>query len=82
MRRSVANRLTEADQPQGEDVEMATIAEDELLNEKFSVQGLSMGKNNGRKKVVSRAYSFVVLSNWITEQFALSFFRHWRTLSF
>ena len=36
-----------------EDVEMASIAEDELLNEKFSVQGTSTGKISGRKKVVS-----------------------------
>lgn len=36
-----------------EDVEMASIAEDELLNEKFSLQGTSTGKISGRKKVVS-----------------------------
>lgn len=56
--RSVANRLNEVDQQSqsqqsGEDVEMASIAEDELLNEKFSVQGTSTGKISGRKKVVS-----------------------------
>jgi RAC serine/threonine-protein kinase len=51
----VANKLNEEDQQQrasNEDVEMATIAEDELLNEKFSVQGTSTGKVSGRKKVV------------------------------
>jgi len=57
-RRSVANRLNEIDQLQQqqqstEDVEMASIAEDELLNEKFSLQGTSTGKISGRKKVVS-----------------------------
>lgn len=57
--RSVANRLTEAEAYQGSqsngdgDVEMASIAEDELLTEKFSVQGTSTGKISGRKKVVS-----------------------------
>lgn len=56
--RSVANRLNEVDQQSQsqqsiEDVEMASIAEDELLNEKFSVQGTSTGKISGRKKVVS-----------------------------
>jgi hypothetical protein len=55
--RSVANRLSEVDQQRqqdlSEDVEMASIAEDELLNEKFSLQGTSTGKISGRKKVVS-----------------------------
>lgn len=56
--RSVANRLSEVDQQQQpddgiEDVEMASIAEDELLNEKFSLQGTSTGKISGRRKVVS-----------------------------
>ena len=56
--RSVANRLNEVDQQSQtqqsiEDVEMASIAEDELLNEKFSVQGTSTGKISGRRKVVS-----------------------------
>lgn len=62
--RNVANKLTEADQSgrsaqthmsevDMNDVEMASIAEDELLNEKFSVQGTSTGKISGRKKVVS-----------------------------
>jgi hypothetical protein len=37
-----------------EDVEMASIAEDELLNEKFSLQGTSTGKISGRRKVVSK----------------------------
>lgn len=58
--RSVANRLNEVDQQSqsqsGEDVEMASIAEDELLNEKFSVQGTSTGKISGRKKVVSNLF--------------------------
>ncbi|CRK99014.1 CLUMA_CG012204, isoform A [Clunio marinus] len=52
---SVANRLSEIDQQRqqemSEDVEMASIAEDELLNEKFSLQGTSRGKISGRKKV-------------------------------
>lgn len=56
-RRSVANRLSEVDQQRqqdlSEDVEMASIAEDEFLNEKFSRQGTSTGKISGRKKVVS-----------------------------
>lgn len=62
--RNVANKLTEADQSgqhaqsqmtelDMNDVEMASIAEDALLNEKFSVQGTSTGKISGRKKVVS-----------------------------
>lgn len=55
--RSVANRLSEVDQQRqqdlSEDVEMASIAEDELLNEKFSLQGTSTGKISGRRKVVS-----------------------------
>lgn len=53
----MANRLSEVDQQRqqdlSEDVEMASIAEDELLNEKFSRQGTSTGKISGRKKVVS-----------------------------
>jgi RAC serine/threonine-protein kinase len=32
---------------------MASIAEDELLNVKFSQQGTSTGKVSGRKKIVS-----------------------------
>ena len=32
---------------------MASIAEDEFLNEKFSLQGTSTGKVSGRRKVVS-----------------------------
>lgn len=58
LRRSVANRLSELDQQRqqdmSEDVEMASIAEDEFLNEKFSLQGTSTGKVSGRRKVVSR----------------------------
>lgn len=34
------------------DVDMASIAEDEL-SEKFSVQGIATGKANGKMKVVS-----------------------------
>lgn len=55
--RSVANRLSEVDQQRqqdlSEDIEMGSVAEDELLNEKFSRQGTSTGKISGRKKVVS-----------------------------
>lgn len=65
--RSVANRLTEAEAYQGasgpgesnEDVEMASIAEDELLTEKFSVQGTSTGKISGRKKVTLENFEFL-----------------------
>lgn len=51
----VANSLTEQDQQRGqiEDIEMGSIAEDELLDEKFSLQGTSTGKSSGKKKVVS-----------------------------
>lgn len=56
--RSVANRLSEIDQQKqqvqmNEDIEMVPIAEDALLNEKFSLQGTSTGKVSGRRKVVS-----------------------------
>lgn len=59
--RSVANRLSEIDQQEetgenelGEDIEMASIAEEEdELDEKFAHQGTSMGKHGGKKKVVS-----------------------------
>lgn len=62
--RSVANRLTEAEAYQAgsqsnEDVEMASIAEDELLTEKFSVQGTSTGKISGRKKVTLENFEFL-----------------------
>lgn len=51
------NEVDQQSQSQsGEDVEMASIAEDELLNEKFSVQGTSTGKISGRKKVVSNLF--------------------------
>lgn len=59
--RSVANRLSELDQQKqqaqaNEDIEMVPIAEDALLNEKFSLQGTSTG--SGRRKVVcSRSFS-------------------------
>ena len=36
-----------------EDIEMVPIAEDALLNEKFSLQGTSTGKVSGKRKVVS-----------------------------
>jgi hypothetical protein len=55
--RGVANSLNEQDQLKNqfaiEDIEMGSIAEDELLNEKFSVQGTSTGKISGKMKVVS-----------------------------
>lgn len=53
--KNVANSLTEQDQHRGqiEDIEMGSIAEDELLDEKFSLQGTSTGKVSGKKKVVS-----------------------------
>lgn len=35
-----------------DDVEMASIAEEEELDEKFSHQGTSTGKVSGRKKIV------------------------------
>lgn len=46
-----------------EDVEMASIAEDELLNEKFSLQGTSTGKISGRKKVVSILFIYFICLN-------------------
>jgi RAC serine/threonine-protein kinase len=56
--RSVANRINQTPTPSSQisedvDVEMASIAEDELLNVKFSQQGTSTGKVSGRKKIVS-----------------------------
>ena len=59
--RSVANCLSEVDDLQDEpdteeladDIEMASVAEEEQLDEKFSHQGTSTGKLSGRKKVVS-----------------------------
>ena len=36
-----------------EDIEMVPIAEDALLNEKFSLQGTTGTKSSGIKKVVS-----------------------------
>lgn len=57
--RSVANFLSEIDQQDGtdvtelgDDIEMASIAEEEDLDEKFSHQGTSTGKHSGKKKVV------------------------------
>ena len=64
--RSVANRLSEVDQQRQQelsedcDVEMGSIAEDELLNEKFSLQGTSTGKISGRTKVVSIETMFML----------------------
>lgn len=53
----MANRLSEIDQQKqaqtNEDIEMVPIAEDALLNEKFSLQGTSTHKVSGRMKVVS-----------------------------
>lgn len=56
--------MSEVDQQRqelSEDVEMASIAEDELLNEKFSLQGTSTGKISGRRKVVSFAFKIIVV---------------------
>lgn len=61
--RSVANHLSEIDHQEcdgenelGEDIEMASIAEEEdELDEKFSHQGTSTGKHSGKKKVVSKS---------------------------
>lgn len=60
--RNVANSIQERNPPQNQqtgvensdmnDVEMASIAEDELLTEKFRAQGTSKGKVSGKKKVV------------------------------
>ena len=36
-----------------DDVEMASIAEEEELDEKFSHQGTSTGKMSGKRKIVS-----------------------------
>lgn len=38
---------------EGDDVEMASIAEEEDLDEKFSHRGTSTGKHSGKMKVVS-----------------------------
>ena len=56
----MANCLSEVAEQQNEidteeladDIEMASIAEEEDLDEKFSHQGTSTGKLNGKKKVV------------------------------
>lgn len=69
--RSVANRLSEIDQQEGtvenllgEDIEMASIAEEEDdLDEKFANQGTSTGKHSGKKKVVC---IFKILKSLIT----------------
>lgn len=62
--RNVANKLSEAEmraeQNIGTDVEMGLIAEDELLNQKFSVQGTSNTKASGRRKVVSSTATFLL----------------------
>lgn len=61
--RNVANKLSEAEmraeQNIGTDVEMGLIAEDELLNQKFSVQGTSNTKASGKRKVVSSTVTFL-----------------------
>ncbi|XP_070493425.1 RAC serine/threonine-protein kinase-like [Chironomus tepperi] len=62
--RSVANRLSEIDQQKqqaqmNEDIEMVPIAEDALLNEKFSLQGTSTGKVSGRRKVTLENFEFL-----------------------
>lgn len=59
-RRYVANRLSEMGETAMStststdmtDVDMASIAEDEL-SEKFSVQGVATGKTSGKTKIVS-----------------------------
>lgn len=45
-----------------EDVEMASIAEEEDLDEKFSHQGMSTGKASGKKKIVSLIFPSISLS--------------------
>jgi hypothetical protein len=73
--RSVANCLSEIDQQEetgenelGDDIEMASIAEEEdELDEKFAHQGTSMGKHGGKKKVVNnikRTLNSVVLNTF------------------
>lgn len=60
VRRYVANRLSEMGETAMStststdmtDVDMASIAEDEL-SEKFSVQGVATGKTSGKTKIVS-----------------------------
>jgi hypothetical protein len=42
-----------------DNVEMAEIAEEALLDEKFSHQGISTDKCNGKKKIVSFVYDFI-----------------------
>lgn len=51
--RSVANKLkeTDAEQCSASDVDMGTIADDDMLT-KLSMQGTSMGKSGGKRKVV------------------------------
>lgn len=63
--RSVANCLSEIDHQietvgveLADDIEMASIAEEEDLDEKFSHQGTSTGKHSGKKKVVKLFYLF------------------------
>jgi hypothetical protein len=56
---SVANCLNEFDEQEHEDfddVEMASIAEEEDLDEKFSHRGTSTGKVSGRKKIVRKKF--------------------------
>jgi hypothetical protein len=78
--RSVANCLNEFDEQEQDDfddVEMASIAEEEDLDEKFSHRGTSTGKISGRKKIVREFWvggSAEVLT-------IFPFDRRWRTSS-
>lgn len=64
--RYVANRLSEmgetAMSPSSStdmtDVDMASIAEDEL-SEKFSVQGIATGKSSGKTKIVCHSQNII-----------------------
>lgn len=53
---------------------MVPIAEDALLNEKFSLQGMSTGKASGRRKVVSTifitsfSFYFLFLAHFLTRK--------------
>lgn len=59
----MANRLSEIDQQRqaqaNEDIEMVPIAEDALLNEKFSLQGTTSGKASGKRKVTLENFEFL-----------------------
>jgi hypothetical protein len=47
------SEVDQLEQDDFDDVEMASIAEEEDLDEKFSHRGTSTGKISGRKKIVS-----------------------------